>query len=524
MKIKSLVLALFLSANILCAEGLKMQFNVEYDKSAKKYNLVINKKSKADEKTQKLIAQKSRRAFKLLFNKYNKYGRKLVNILNERRKLTKSSKSQEAIDSLSQSIRSVLVKTKDQSKSSVNRAYLQVYSLYEKMKQSFDEDIDGIEHKSANQQKKVKSRVLRQLKHSYKKQNKMIQRKLLSVKNTLYKTWKKIGERVASKCDKIKEEERKKGGRKLDDSTQMNKNAELKAFDNKINIYSKELESTSLLGRMGKFFDIQNLNTQKFTASFKKVPDHLDENDQSDPLALVGLTGDSRTLKLVSKLVKLSPPWLSLDESTHAIQTPKGRSLKYRKSVIRKTIQDIKSQHWHIIVKNGKKYAYIRRLNLYVPTNKMSKVDPNLIDSLIGKLQGNFNDLSHKKHRSSKTTLQKPNDALEKKVKIKHKRKLFAETAMAAGIGGAAGMASGLFKGFDAGQKMDRDIMNTEELLESQKIKEEHERDNFNKLFLAKTRFKRAVHYILALNKQITIRLDAKRDDLMQLLSEQEVY
>lgn len=556
MKIEIIILLLILFQSIYSSSVLKMVFNVEYDKSAHKYNLVINKKTKADEKLKKLIDKKKHHTYSLMVSKYNKIGRQLKRALSKRKGLTTSKKIQNILENLNQKINSTLLKSNDQAKLDINKSYDSVQDMYNNSTEQFNGSCEEFKHKSANEQDTMRTAIVKQLGNDYNKQNNALQRKLLAIKNSLHNVYQKISKQVHTILVRIKKKEQPINARRLvnNNNNDALRIAELKAYDNKIDRYSRELGSIHLLKRLKGLFNIQNSNTKRFLSSIKKVATISDNSYSNDPLTLVGLKGNPRVLSALSKLVKLTPPWLSYTTPHKITDKSKSDVAKYKKAMIKQTIKDIKSHKWTIVNKNNKKYAYIRRLDLYVPTDKKSHVNDELINSLVLKLKNNYAKLGNKKGKNTSIQDEKSQsdgnndrkqmnkqkkqilnkaignstskyDLPAPKMKFKSKkRKLFVGTAIVAGTMGVAGMAAGAMGGMDESEKIRRAIMDTEDLLNTQGINDRFENNNFNKLFMAKVRLKRAVHYILSLNKQFIIRLDAKRDDLMHLTSEQEIY
>lgn len=508
---------------------LKMAFDVEYDKSSHKYNLVVNKKSKAGEDLKKQIEKKNAQTFGVIVSGYDGLARRLNKLIKKRRGLTDGFSAKEKIGLLSAQIDSEIVKSKEQARSGVSHAYEKATKLYESSVNRFNDNYSNFNEANDSKKEKLKTEVVKELNRDYRKQTTVLSRELKGVWGSLQKKWRKVGSRALKLLANIN----KKGKTSIEvkqtkTDTQALRDLEANAYDKKIKACARRLSNFRGLSKLQGLLKSQKANTEKFIKSIKFS---LSQNvgDKDDPLTLVGLKGSPRALKTISNLVKLTPPWLVSGSVTRIIPKSASRMLKYKKSMLKKTIEDLEQHRWKLLESHKKKYAFIRRLGLYIPANSDNTVDENVVHGIVSKLSKNYCELLLASNTFNKS------DRVNERL---CKRKLFslpklpipglpipALPGAAAGIvGGGAGLAAGAMAGMEEREKLRNNIFNIEELLSTQEVRDKLETDNFHRLFMTKIRLKRSVNLVSSITRQFNIRLDAKKDDLMQLLIEQEIY
>lgn len=554
MKTVSVIFLLFLLPCIYKQDPFKMLFDVEYDKSAKKYNLVINKKKKIEDKTKTIIERKTNETSDLIINKYRELANKLKRALSNRKNVTKSSDMQFLLEKLNDKVSTAIDKSNNRTKMGISRAYDKANQMYRKMVDRFAKSGDEFKNNSANKQKRITKEIVKKVEKDYRNQSKVLQRELSVIKRSLHIRWNRITKAVTKTLTKLKKKDnslknRKKSGKNMKDNLKF---VETKTYDKKIDKYARELETNHLSYTITGLINAQKIATKNFISLLNKSVNNITDGDKDDPLAMVGLESSPRVLESMSKLIKLTPPWLAYNKPIKLPDKSKNELFKYKKSMIKETIDDLKAKKWTIIKRHRKRYAYFRRLNLYVPVNKHSSVNSSVIKGLISKLENNYRRLENKsakpdknkpgetkafesrviqtqENNSSINTLANTNEtspsiSQDNSKNPRPQRKNLLEVLGGAATGGVMGIAGGLMKGSADNDKLKIEKETLEKDISRNQMRFDSEQDNFRKLFNARVQLKQAVNAVHSVTKMLCIRLDAKRDDLNILLIEQEIY
>ena len=548
-----MLLIFVLLPSLLAPKPLKMNFDVEYDKTAHRYNLVINKRTATDRKMRRMVDKKSRATFGQIVGRYNRLARRLRRAIVKRKGLTDSPKLKNELEGLAQKVESTALRSKERARLQVSKAYEQSFKLYNGMVGRFTTNYDKFKTASTSEQERLKAKTTALLESGYRKQSTALQRKLRATRDSLRRSWVRANRRIKKAMRRLERGEKKGKGRELNNTADGRlERLERQAYDKRIAKYGKQLSSAHTMNRGKGVLSGQKARTLQFISSIRKIAADQESSDTKDPLAMIGLKGNPRVLETMAKLVHLAPPWLSYSKRVRVVSKSKARMLQYKKALIARTIKDLQDKHWSVVKKKGKRFAFIKQLDLYLPANNKAEVDQGVIDNLVRKLRKNYSRLLKAKSKSKGQTKTKRNlhgskdkgqkqrslgvttDEAETKDQEAEKsadqgkppiikRKARRASLGAAAGGAAAGAAAGAAKGMEEKEKLRKQILDVEDKLSHQEIKDKVENDNFHRLFMVKIRLKRAVNHVQSIDRQFMIRLDAKREDLEQLLIEQEI-
>ena len=173
MNIIQVLLALIVLTELVTSDPLKMVFDVEYDKSKHNYNLVINKKTKTDEKIRKLINKKSLETYHLLVRNFNKLINQLKRTITKRKGITDNIELKGELGNLEEKFKSTLKKSKQQAKTDVVKAYQKALKIYTSTADRFKQNYNEFKLSEESNRDNLQVKAIDQLDLDYKKQHRL---------------------------------------------------------------------------------------------------------------------------------------------------------------------------------------------------------------------------------------------------------------------------------------------------------------------------------------------------------------
>lgn len=558
MKVTSLLLLLFSLMELSNADGLNMSFNVKYDKNSHNYNLLINQKAKTNRRLNKLVADKARSLVNFAFKNHDRKIRRILKLLDQKAILTKDPKKQKKIDTLKERVTKVNNNQKEKAAKKIMKVDRKAASLFSDMKQEVMDKIKSFN--TADMLKNKENEIIQNIENKYKAQYNMIRGGITNVENNLDYFVPGIKDTIESKINSLEgkpankatpKKHKKHKKHKKKKKKKRNKKAkgddiilkkEVKKVDKKIKRHLKKLSSQEIKNNLDFILKKSQSNIDDFEKGFKRRFKH----------------GYGRSLILMSKkqfvdhIFTKNPVWLPNNKDFK--QRRRATLINYKKNLIRKLIDSVKKQQWQLITKEGKKFAYIKKMNLYLPADEQGKVDQKMVANLISTLTAKMNDKRRKLVLINKTPSTKDQQKEEKpkvnlidrkkeaekdderdsheeddKTNLK-KRDLISMPSMPGGdmMGGLAGgamvgVALGAANAFRKkaenkakGERMVRTILFVQ--------KSDHmEHEAQRKLYELKNSLRTDYSHLRAIGKGIVFSLDSKYDDLFGLLSEQQI-
>ena len=552
MKIAYLLLTCLLIPESLLSPSFNMSFKIKYDKSQHGFNLLVNKKHKLDRRLRNLIRNRSRKLIDFVFHSHDKNIKQIERLLEKRAYLTKNKDKQDKIDNLKEEIRGRSDKLKSDVSKQLSKSNRQAAGLFAEMKNNLLEKLQSMGAKAILSGKE--SDIIQTVKQKYKNQYTKIKNGILSAEDKIdnvlpgFKT--KMNKEIVglTKKDSIKHKKKKKRKKKqkklkkkkVDEAEIEILTDEVKKVDKQLKRKLKRLNGKEIKSNLNFILNKTNSNIDEYMKGFRHHFKH----------------GSGRSLKqftkerFTRKLMVSKPVWLI--DLKKVKEKQKHDLALYKNKMIRKLIDTINNKQWEIVNKDGKRFGFVKQMDLYLPMDELGNVDKKIIDNITNSLSNKITDNKRKLNESFTSvspvmnnkpvnTAPQPQDQnndisnetkdLNNPINAQtdpdlNKRKLLDMGGMAGGMAGGAmaGIALGAANAFRKKSEVDAKTKRLDDTIKVMQARSITELKGQDKLHLLKLMLKTDYSHLRAITQQIVFRLDAKYDDLFKLLSEQQIY
>lgn len=506
----------------------KMTFGVAYDKNAKHYNLMVNQKPQHPKQPPRLLKKVRSVATaeaKLAFKHNDKKIKRLLKLLEKRAYITVDPSDQNSIDKLKETIQDINTKAKTEVIDSFDRANRDAIVLFDKMKKDLRRRMKRINVSGVL--KKQRKSLLDAVKRHYRKQIKTIGGGVSEAKGKIDSLLPKLKKEVVKRITKLQKKESRKR-KKQDKAVKDNYfvlSQEKKKVDKKIRKNLDNIKPETVKKNLDFILQKEENNINEFVNGFES------KFNQKEERSLI--LQDRK--RLLNSLIGHKPVWLLSPGDFGVKQTkPKNTS-----RTVRKLIDQIKNKNFPLIVKDGKRYAYLKDLDLYLQTNDNGQPNELILSSLLSSLQSKLQspnnpiDFSFIQNQAVKNLASQNEESFQQPGK---KRSLMMAALGGAAVGGAvggggggalggaaAGAAAGAMKAVAEKKEVFDKTMKLMTNVEVMQVKERIEMKGQHSLFLVKVRMLTNFAYLKSVAKMVLFRLDKKYEDLFKLMSDQEI-